>query len=193
MSRFADLLKLNFMWIICSLPIVTIGAATIAAFTVSLKMAENKEGHIGRNFLKAFKTNLKQGIVMTFITVFLLWSVFLNFEHSRVYDSVWFLIIFIMSAYFVTFLLLYVYPLLARYENTVFKSLRNSLRISMRYFVRSIALLLILAVEAALIMWNFTTIFIGVLIGPAFMIYTVSGVAMAIFKLIDRNSEYEDE
>lgn len=37
MSRLFDMLKLNAMWILCSIPIVTIGASTTAAFTITLK------------------------------------------------------------------------------------------------------------------------------------------------------------
>ena len=37
MTRLWDMIKLNFLWLICSLPIVTIGVSTIAAFTITLK------------------------------------------------------------------------------------------------------------------------------------------------------------
>lgn len=40
MSRLTDLVKLNLMWLIFSLPIITLGISTIAAYTVTLKMAE---------------------------------------------------------------------------------------------------------------------------------------------------------
>ena len=49
------MIKLNFLWLICSLPIVTIGVSTIAAFTITLKMVEEKEGYIARAFLKRLK------------------------------------------------------------------------------------------------------------------------------------------
>lgn len=38
MNRLLDMIKLNFLWILCSLPIITMGAATTAAFTITLKM-----------------------------------------------------------------------------------------------------------------------------------------------------------
>ena len=42
MSRLFDMLKLNAMWILCSIPIVTIGASTTAAFTITLKMVDEE-------------------------------------------------------------------------------------------------------------------------------------------------------
>lgn len=72
MTRLWDMIKLNFLWLICSLPIVTIGVSTIAAFTITLKMVEEKEGYIARAFFKAFKANFKQGMVIGPITIVLL-------------------------------------------------------------------------------------------------------------------------
>ena len=193
MNRFTDILKVNFLWILCSLPVITLGAATIAAFTVSLQMAEDREGHVGRDFLKAFKDNFKQGIPMSLITLFGVYSIYLNFQIVMVSDSPFFLIIAIISAYFIVLSLIYAYPLLARYENTVFNSLRNSFRVSMRHFLRTIFVLVLIAIEIAIAFWSYTTMFIAFLIGPAFIIFTISGPAMAIFRIIDKNSGYEDD
>ena len=80
-NRLLDVLFLNFLWIICSLPIVTIGAATCAAFSISLKMVDDEEGYIGKAFFKEFKKNFKQGTLMWMITapciyiLYLLWHV----------------------------------------------------------------------------------------------------------------------
>ena len=128
MCRLTDVLKLNLLWIIFSLPVVTLGISTIAASAVSLKIAEGQEGYIARDFIKAFKENWKQGIPMSFITLICIWTVYLDFQlfNKAEEHEVMFLIIGIVAAYLFTFSLLYVYPLLARYENTIFNSLKNS-------------------------------------------------------------------
>ena len=61
-TRLWDILQLNFCWVLCSLPIVTMGASTVAACSVALKMAEDTEGYIVRSFFREFKKNLKSGI-----------------------------------------------------------------------------------------------------------------------------------
>lgn len=188
MSRLTDVLKLNFMWLIFSLPIVTIGISTIAAYTVALQMAENQEGYIAREFLRAFCENWKQGIAMSFINIICIWAVYLDFQvYNAVQEnSLIFLIVGVISAYVFVFSLLYVYPLLARYENTVMNSLKNSFRIGMKYFLRSVLLIIILAFEAAVMFWNTTTLILVILIGPAFMILTVSSFAMIIFRELEK-------
>ena len=46
---------LSVLWIVCSIPVFTMGAATIAMYTVTLKMVKNEEGAIVRSFFKAFR------------------------------------------------------------------------------------------------------------------------------------------
>ena len=62
------------------LPIVTIGASTVAAYSVALKMVDDQEGYIGKSFLKAFKENWKQGIILGFITMASIYLVYINFS-----------------------------------------------------------------------------------------------------------------
>lgn len=62
MNRLMDVFKLNCMWLLCSLPIVTMGAATTAAYTITLKMVKDEEGYIAGPFWKEFKANLKREV-----------------------------------------------------------------------------------------------------------------------------------
>ncbi|MGN0642370.1 MAG: YesL family protein [Huintestinicola sp.] len=190
MQRLWDVIKLNFMWLLFSIPVVTIGCSTIAAFSVALHMTDDTEGDIIRDFFKAFKANIKQGILMTFITLISVYAVYLDFQlyNAPENGSLPFLIIGIFTAYLLTFSLLYVYPLLARYENSIGNSLKNSFRLGMKFFGRTILLVLLLAVEFVLIFWNLTTMFVGLLIGPACVIYTISGTALYIFKETEKEN-----
>lgn len=191
MQRLWDVFRLNLLWLLCSLPIITLGCSTIAAYSVALRMAEDSEGHIVSDFFKAFKANWKQGIPMSFITIICFMAVSLDFQiyNALEENSLPFLIIGVFAAYIFTMSLLYVYPLLARYENTIFKSLKNSYRLSMRYFGRTILLIFIVALEIVIIIWNTTTMFIGLLIGPACIMFTISGVAMHIFRDIEKEPD----
>ena len=188
MSKLTDLFKLNFLWLVFSLPIVTLGISTTAAYTVALKMAEGQEGYIGGEFLKAFKANWKQGLVMSFITIICVWAVYLDFKIFSVAEenAYVFLIVGIVAAYVLGFSLLYAYPLLARYDNTVLNTLKNSFRISMKYFLRSLLLVLLIAFEIAVMFWNLATLILIVIVGPAFVMLTVSSFAMIIFRELEK-------
>lgn len=66
-SKIADLVILNLIFVLCSLPIITIGASTTALYGVTKKMAGNREGYIFRNFFQLFKENFRQSTVMWII------------------------------------------------------------------------------------------------------------------------------
>lgn len=58
-TKLADTVFLNLLWLIFSLPIVTIGASTTALFTVTERMVRDEEGNLWKGFLQAFQANLK--------------------------------------------------------------------------------------------------------------------------------------
>lgn len=189
MQTLWDILKLNFMWLIFCIPIVTIGGSTIAAFSVLLRMSEDQEGNVIKDFWKAFKENWKQGIFIGLLPPICFEAVFLDFQLYNAVENggLGILIVGCFSAYIFIFCLIYVFPLLARYDNTVINSIKNSFRIGMKFFGRTFLLLVIIAVEVLIIFWNPTTKFVGALIGPACIMYTISGVAMHIFRKIEED------
>lgn len=189
MQSLWDILKLNFMWIIFCIPIVTIGGSTIAAFSVLLRMSEDQEGNVIKDFWKAFRENWKQGILIGLLPPICFEAVFLDFQLYNAVENggLGILIVGCFSAYIFIFCLIYVFPLLARYDNTVINSIKNSFRIGMKFFGRTFLLLVIIAVEVLIIFWNPTTKFVGALIGPACIMYTISGVAMHIFRKIEED------
>ncbi|HHT89031.1 MAG TPA: YesL family protein [Clostridiales bacterium] len=187
--RFIDVLKLNLLWYIFSLPIVTIGASTVAVYSVTLKMAEDREGYIGRDFVKAFKANLRQGIPLGLITLAAIYVVYLNFSLFYAIESnpLPLLIIGILAGVYFLLSLLYAYPLSARYQNTLRNTLNNSFQISIKYIGRTLFLLFIIAFVIVFCLYNTTTIFFGILIGPTFIMFTVSVFSLRIFKQIEKD------
>lgn len=188
MLGLVNVFKINLLWIICSVPIVTCGAATIAAFDVTMKMVDDEEGYVARQFLKAFKSNLKKGIPLGILAIVCAYIVWLNFSLFEQIEGnpIILLIVGIIAAFVFTLSFIYAFPLQARYENTIVRTLQNSLNISLRYFGRTLLTIFVLAFEILIIFWNSTTLFIGIIIGPACMVYTVSGCAKFIFRELEK-------
>lgn len=63
LGRVADLVILNFLFLLCSIPIVTIGASWTALYSVTLKAVKNEESYIAKGFLEGFKENFKQSTI----------------------------------------------------------------------------------------------------------------------------------
>ena len=68
LSRFfylvGDIITLHFLWILCSLPIITIGASTTALYYSCMKRIRTKEGYPLKNFFSSFKINFKQSTLI---------------------------------------------------------------------------------------------------------------------------------
>ena len=188
MQTLTDLLKINFLWILCSLPIVTLGGATIAAFDVAMKMAAGEEGHVGRQFLAAFKANFKCGIpygLLLLLCAYVLWLDFSLFNQIEGNPMI-LLVMGILAAFVFVWCFLFAFALQARYENTLIRTLKNSADICTKFFIRTLTLIIVLFLEVLVIFWNTTTLFAGFCLGPACVIYTISAYAVRYFKELEQ-------
>ena len=58
-GKLGDLIILNVLWIVCSIPIFTIGASTTAVYYVTLKMVRDEEDSTIKSFFRSFKRDRK--------------------------------------------------------------------------------------------------------------------------------------
>ena len=154
-------------------------------------MAEDTEGYVGRQFIQGFRENWKQGIPMGLLALFCAYVVYLDFELHRVTDSMATLVFGLIACVLFITAFIYSFALLARYENTVVNTIKNSIRITIKYFPRTIVLVLFLALEILIFMFNNITVFLGILIGPTCIMYTISGFAMYAFRRIESENNSE--
>lgn len=196
LSRFWDVLRLNFCWLLFSLPIITIGASTTAAFSLGLRMADETETYIFGPFFKAFKENFKKGTIIGLMNLVYFYAMYLDFQLFDAVEGnpVIFLIVGIVGTFIGACGFLYAYALTARYENTIMNTLKNSFDITIRYFGRSLVTVLVCAVLYVILNWNELMLLFFILIGPACIIYTISGTALYIFRDIEKKTrEGENE
>ena len=191
MTTLTNMFLLSVCVVVGSIPVVTVGASIVAGFDVGLRMAANEEGYIVRQFWKAYKSNLKQGIPLGLIALLCAYVVYLDTQIIAKVEgvSVFFIMFAMISAAIFTFSLLYAFALTARYENTLMRMLKNSFRISMKYFVRTLGLVALLVLEILAFWWNYTTLIIGIIIGPALLILTVCMFARPLFEKIEEDNQ----
>ena len=163
LSRLADLFWLNLLFIICSIPVITIGASSTAMYYVTLKMAKNEEGYITRSFFKSFKENFVQAtaIWMMFLVLAVIMLLDLRIANSgsgaQVFGSSFVSNVVIVSVGVMTIVvmmtLLYVFPILAQFDNTVKNTIKNSFLISIRHLPYTVLMLVITAIPVLLVMY----------------------------------------
>ena len=158
LGKLLDAAVLHVLWLLCCLPVVTFGASTSALYDVMMKSAANEDGHYYRMFFRSFKSNLRKGIVLGLIFLvlegMLLWSFFLCTWNAELNPSLLYFripAVVLMVLFFMMFE--YVFPLQARFENTVPMTLRNGFLLSVRNLGWTIVMTLIPAAFYALVIW----------------------------------------
>lgn len=140
MNRFADLMILNLLFLLTSLPVFTIGASLTALYTVCFRLGTDREGSALRDYFAAFRENFGQATKLWLAA--LLWGLgtaacallFYTMTGWVHYLFVPFGVLFAM----VVLIFGYAFPLLSRFENNNGTTLKNAMLLSLGYLPRSI-------------------------------------------------------
>lgn len=185
LGTMADYVLLNCLFLITCIPIITIGAASSALYAITLRDAREEHGYLIVPYLKAFRVNIKKGTAL-FLLYFTIGAVLLfNYVfwlkiESSVSNVILIILTFVTALYF--FSLFYVFPLNARFENTVRQTMKNALFIAMSNLKYTVALLAILI--AALVLCYTTAVcrVAIILFGFSFLAFCQSFIINKIFK-----------
>lgn len=175
LNKMADLLWLNILTMICCIPIVTAGASLTAMHYMALKIVRNEECYITRGFFKSFKENFKQAtiiwLLLLLITLIIVGDIFIMRDSGIEFSNVMKVIITVAGV-LVLFTATFVFPVLARFENTVFRTIKNAFMMSILQFPKTIAMIVLSLFPIILFAFSMRLIPIAFLFGlslPAFL------------------------
>ncbi len=160
LNKVADLMILNLLTVLFCIPVITVGASLTAMHYVALKMARNEECYIARDFFKSFRMNLKQGTVIWLIELFLVLVLagdFLIMNSVEMSFGGVIKIILTVIAFVGLFTFTFVFPVLAKFENTVIRTIKNAFLIGVLQFPKTI-LMMILSVVPTVVFLLFPQI-----------------------------------
>lgn len=190
MNRISDLFILNILWIICSIPIITIGASTTALYSVDLKLLDNEESYIIKNFFKAFKENFKKSTILwiSIIIISILLGTNLIFWLKCNLSISYFALPFILFSLFIFLLVTpYIFPLLTKTKSSVINIIKYCFFVSLKNLPYSILITLFgISVLFATIYFPAFFLFM-VLLGVSFHSYMVSRIFLIVF---NKNNTY---
>lgn len=167
MNRIGRNIILNLLFVVTCIPIVTIGAASTAMYTVTLKQAKNEEPYIASTYFKAFKENFRQSTILWIIWMFGIALLYVDFRALMGRDTFIanvmriMLIIVIILAYM---MLSYTFPLQATFYNSVRHTLQNSFFISIQQIKKTIPILIIPVAGIAITLISYFALYFGVLL-----------------------------
>ncbi len=136
LDRLSDLIILNVIFIICCFPVFTVGASLSALSAVTRKMAAKEDGYVVKGFFRYFRQNFRQATVIWLIMMFFGMFFALDFKilsgsgQGAVLTVARMILVALFMVYFFEFL--YVFPLLARFDNSIINTMRNALLLSVK-------------------------------------------------------------
>ena len=128
-----DLILVNILWLICSLPIITIGASTAALHSVVRKMAACDYYTVWRGFWHGFRENWKQSTAAALILALVLgisWFDFTLGLRSPGLTGIICQLLGVLGLIIGVFTLSFVFPVLTRYRLPLITVLKNALLLS---------------------------------------------------------------
>lgn len=158
-SKIADTLILCAIWLVCCVPIVTVGASSCALYYAYHKAIRQDKGHPYRAFFGALKSNFWKatGIwllmlvftAMSLATCYLLRVMRSSIPMTGVFLGMGMIVVFFMMAWG-----LILFPYQARFENKFSRVLKNSAVITAANILWAAALLILAAAGIFATLWN---------------------------------------
>lgn len=199
LSHFPDLILLNLLWLLCSIPIVTAGAAGVALHAVLQQYVAGEENGIIRPFFRAFRNNFKQSTrlwlpLIPILGLLLLDLLFLEEKAVGAQLLLW--IPFLLIGAIVLILISYALPMIARYENDTKTIISNSFLLFSLHFLPSLVVILLNVLPWALLLL-FPDVFLHtsvlwLICGFSLMAYIAEHVTLPIFKKYDPQKDEEE-
>lgn len=181
LNRIGDILILHFLWLLCSLPIVTIGASTTALYYTAMKAVKYEDGYVARRFFKSFKENFRQSTIIWLIMLFagFLCGWYLSYS-IETHNSVLTMFSTILTCVY-TFILIYVFPLQSKFDNKITVTIRNAFLLSVKNFPWTLLMIVALGLIGLFSYFYTIVLFIVVICGAGVYGYLTAFIFNRVF------------
>lgn len=192
LNKAADLVVLNLLYLVCCIPVFTIGAATTALYYVSLRMAKEEEGYVTKDFFRSFKTNFRQATIIWLILL-LLGAVtggeflIINRMDGGLAQAAQYIVY--LAVLLFSFEFLYVFPVLARFENTIKNTMKNALFMSILQIPKTLLMLVFCLVPVCLLLSSLKWLPLIAALGFSVVSYTNACILAPVFKRFEPKEE----
>lgn len=146
LNKISDLVIINLLTVLFCIPIITIGPAMTAMHYQVLKLVRDEECYVVKGYFKSFKENFKQAtaiwLILLAAILFLISDFYFiyttDMQPKMLYESA------VVAVFvFVIFTLTFVFPIQAKFVNTVGKTLRNALVLSVAKIPMTIVMVVV--------------------------------------------------
>ena len=160
LDKFWHMVWIGVLWIVCSLPIITIGASSTAAYYAMVKSVRKSEDKPTKDFFKSFKQNFVQATIMTVIylvigAAFAYAAWFYYHGQGALNMGLRWIFYIIILVYLCT--ITYAFSWLSRYEMSTIHALTYPIAITLMHLRFSIGLIVFWAAAIIGLYWAYNT------------------------------------
>ena len=144
LARIGDLIILNLIFVVSCVPVVTIGTALSALYSVAMRIVRGEDPAVIREYVKAYKMNFKDATVVWLILAAVGGLLFLDFRLIGMFKGSLYTVLRLLLGVVLGIWLLifqYVFAYIGRFKNSVFQSLKNALFLSAAHIPSTVMLL----------------------------------------------------
>ncbi len=154
-SKAVDTVILGFLWLVCCIPVFTVGAASSALYYGFHKAIRQDRGYPLKTFFRAFRDNFKQAtgiwlMVLVFLTLSGFTCYLLLLMLGKMPMAGFMLSMGVVILAFTLMWCLYLFPYQSRFQNTWVSVIKNSILLMIANIPRSILLLILFVVAVVL-------------------------------------------
>ena len=153
-AKAADYALVNILWVICSLPLVTAGAALSARYYVGMKIAREQEPSVIKSYFSSFTRNLKQTLPPGVLFVLGCGLLIFDWRYVLVTDSApafrWALIV--ITTLFLMIQMCF-YAVVSRYVITTREAMRAALGMIGAHFARILLAIVVFILPFIISIW----------------------------------------
>lgn len=197
LSKLADIMILNLLFLLCCIPIITIGASITAMSYVTLKMKDGEEGYISRSFFRSFKQNLKQATIIWLILLVLMVFLAADFVIIGSMEGSMAAVMKVlvgMGGLILLMVFIYVFPLQARFYNKIKDTLQNAVLLAIANFPRTLCMMAVMIGAVAVTLLNGYTLWYGLLVWLLFGFAGISWInSHFLYKIFEKLMPKEAE
>lgn len=184
LNKLTDLVLLNVLWLICSIPVFTIGASATAMYYVSITSIRSGDGYVVRRFFKSFRESFRL-ITPVWLLMLVCGILFIGdlIFWNRVGGTIGKVMI-VVSAVIIAFLSvigLWVFPVFAKFEGNRRSLLKNAAAFAIGYLPYTAVIIAITAVVAYANLVSVVANSIMLFIGFALLSYVQSFFFYRVF------------
>lgn len=187
-SCICDLVLLNFAFLLCCLPLFTIGTAVSALYTVTFRMMREEDSHVLRQFFRAFRDNFRQATPIFLILLVVAGPALVYFDRAFQTEGPgrWGSLFFLLIAMTALLAGSIAFPWASQFRNVTRQTLMNSLILSVTHLPRSLAITVIWLLPILLWAVNYDLFlkisFLWLALYFAAAAYMSSGILWNVFK-----------